>query len=140
MKQLKLNFNYLIASFVSSLNIGMIRKLRFIKIIKTQIAIRLLQILYREGVIRTYVIKSDLNIILVYFKYTDGNQFCNRLTIVSKPSKRCYMRSKNLSKIYSNNSFTGFYIISTPKGLTTSDYCLLQGRISGEILIRVELA
>lgn len=33
----------------------------------------------------------------------------------------------------------GFYIVSTPGGLVTTEYCLLQGHISGEVLIKVEL-
>jgi len=44
----KLNSNYLIATVVSILNIGIRRRLRFIKIISTPITIRLLRILYRE--------------------------------------------------------------------------------------------
>ena len=65
-----LNFNYIIADFVSNLNLGILRKLRFIKIVKTNISIRLLTILYKQGVIRTFVIRNDH--ILVYFKYYRG--------------------------------------------------------------------
>ena len=64
---MKINFNYLIADFVSKLNLGIIRRLRFIKIPKLGIFLRLLVILYKQGVIRTFVIKQDH--ILVYFKY-----------------------------------------------------------------------
>lgn len=28
--------------------------------------------------------------------------------------------------------FTGFYIISSQKGLVTADYCLMKGHVSGE--------
>ena len=59
MKKQKLKFNYLIASFVSMLNVGIIRKLRFIKIVKLNIFLRLLRILYKYGVIRAFFIKDD---------------------------------------------------------------------------------
>ena len=73
MKKQKLKFNYLIASFVSMLNVGIIRKLRFIKIVKLNIFLRLLRILYKYGVIRAFFIKDDQ--ILVYFKYFKGRIF-----------------------------------------------------------------
>lgn len=73
MQKSKLKFNYLIASFVSMLNVGIIRKLRFIKIIKLNIFLRLLRILYKYGVIRTFFVKNDK--ILVYFKYFKGRIF-----------------------------------------------------------------
>lgn len=84
----KLKFNYLIANFVSMLNIGIIRKLRFIKMLKLNIFLRLLRILYKQGVIRTFFVRN--NQILVYFKYFKGRNVCSNLSIVSKPSKRVY--------------------------------------------------
>lgn len=87
MKPYKLNFNYLIADFVSRLNVGLLRKLRFIKIVKTPMALRLLRILYKQGVIRTFRVEN--NCILVYFKFMRG-QPVGKLSIVSRPGKRCY--------------------------------------------------
>lgn len=55
----KLNFNYLIALLVSSLKVGMRRKLRFIKIIRTHIFLRILRILYQYGIIRTFFVHDD---------------------------------------------------------------------------------
>ena len=86
-KKRKLHSNYLIATVISILNIGMRRRLRFIKIINTAITIRLLRILYREGVIRTFVIDQE-DTILVYFKYIDSINICSKLTLISVPSKR----------------------------------------------------
>jgi hypothetical protein len=40
---------------------------------------------------------------------------------------------------YNNKNFSGFYIISTSNGLFSSNTCLLQKHISGEILIKVEI-
>jgi len=133
----KLKFNYFIANFISSLNIGIIYKLRFIKINKLNIYLRLLRILYKYGVIRTFCIRDDH--LLVYFKYYKGRNVCSKLSIVSRPGRRCFWRLGMLSKKYNNNNFSGFYIVSSQKGLVTTDYCLLQGHVSGEILIKVEL-
>lgn len=131
-------FNYHIADFVSRLNLGLIRKLRFIKIDNTPIATRLLHLLYKQGVIRTYQITKNGQI-LVYYKYWRSQPICKKLILISKPSKRIYNNLTKLSKNYNNNNFSGFYIISSPKGLVTSEYCLLNGRMGGEILIKVEI-
>lgn len=87
MRKYHLNYNYIIADFVSKLNVGLLRKLRFIKIIKSLIYIKLLIILYKYGVIRTF--KIGLDHILVYFKFYRGQPFL-KLSIVSRPGKRCY--------------------------------------------------
>jgi hypothetical protein len=87
MKQFKLNFNFLIANFVSRFNIGLLRKLRFIKLPKEIIFMRLLLILYKYGIIRTFRIHSTY--IAVYFKFIHG-QPIGKLSLVSRPGKRCY--------------------------------------------------
>jgi ribosomal protein S8 len=86
LKKFKLKSNFLIATFVATLNMGLQRRLRSVRIVKTQVIIRLLRILYQNGIIRSYAIKND--IILVYFKYSNSNQICANFSIVSKPSKR----------------------------------------------------
>jgi len=44
-----------------------------------------------------------------------------------------------MSKYYNNTNFSGFYILSTQKGLFTSDYCLLKGFLGGEVILKVEI-
>lgn len=115
------------------------RKMRFTKMIKTNMAIRLLRILYKRGVIRTFHIQNDL--ILVYFKYLDGQAFCTKLTLISRPSKKAYMCLNKLAKIYNSREYTVFYIVSTNQGgFVSSDYCLLHGHSGGRLLIKVELS
>jgi ribosomal protein S8 len=136
MKNYHLNFNYLIANFISQLNIGLLRKLRFIKIVKTPIFLRILRILYKYGLIRTFRIEQSY--ISVYFKFIKG-QPIGKFSIISRPGKRCYWRLGKLSKNFSNKNFSGFYIISSQQGLVTSNYCLLSGHVGGEVLIKVEI-
>lgn len=132
-----LNFNYIIADIVSNLNLGILRKLRFIKIVKTNMAIRLLTILYKQGILRTFVVKQDH--ILVYFKYYRGQSLCRKLQLISKPSNRAHYSLGRLNKYYNNNNFSGFLIVSSQQGLATTDYCLLDGHVGGEVLIKVEV-
>jgi hypothetical protein len=44
-----------------------------------------------------------------------------------------------MSTYYNRHNFSGFYIVSTQKGLYTSDYCLIKGLTGGEILLKVEV-
>lgn len=87
MKKYKLNSNFILSDIVAQLNLGLLRKVRFIKIVKTPLAIRIFRILYAQGVIRTFKIDNDF--ILVYFKYINGQSIC-KLSIVTRPGKRCY--------------------------------------------------
>jgi len=87
MRKYKLNVNYVIADIVTRIKIGSLRKLRFIKIVKTKIAIRLMHILYKNGFLRTFRIKDE--VILVYIKYMRGQRL-GKIDIVTRPGKRCY--------------------------------------------------
>lgn len=131
-----LNFNYVIADVSSRLRIGLLRKLRFVRIAKTHVALRLLSILYKYGVIRTFRIEE--NFISVYFKFCKG-QPIGKISTISKPGRRCYWTLGMLSQKYNNNNFSGFYILSTVNGFVTSDYCLLHGHTGGEVIMKIEI-
>jgi ribosomal protein S8 len=86
-RKYNLNFNYLLAYFVSRLTVGLLRKLRFIRIAKTTLFIRLLMLLYKNGAIRTF--RIEVNYIEVFFKYKSGRPI-GKFSIISRPGKRCY--------------------------------------------------
>jgi hypothetical protein len=60
MRKYTLNFNYLIANFVSLLKIGLLRKLRFIRIPKTAVYIRLLSVLYNKVYYEHFVLNLGI--------------------------------------------------------------------------------
>lgn len=128
--------NYLIGTLIARLNLGAKRRWRFIELEINPTYLKILEILYKNGAIRTFVVKN--NKILVYYKYY-LHRICMKLSIISKPSKRARFTLNKLSLIYNNHNFSGFYIISTQQGILTSDYCLLERHISGEIWIKVEV-
>ena len=84
----KLNSNYVLGSFITALNMGMIRKLRFIKVAYSRIGLRLLKLFYDVGLLRTYIVKGHF--ISVYFKYFNGEPICKRIKLISRPGKRCF--------------------------------------------------
>jgi len=128
--------NHLISNLISKINYGSRKRLRFIKVGLNSTTLELLNILYTNGVIRSYRVEHDD--IYIYYKYYLC-QIAVRLTIISKPGNRIYWTLNKLSTKFNNNSFSGFYIISTQKGLHTSDFCLTRGITGGEILIKVSV-
>jgi len=128
--------NHLVSNLVSKINYGSRKRLRFIKVVLNSTTLELLEILYNNGVIRSYRVEQDD--VYIYYKYYLC-QIAVNLTIISKPGNRIYWTLNKLSAKYNNNSFSGFYIISTQKGLYTSDVCLIRGIAGGEILIKVSV-
>jgi ribosomal protein S8 len=129
--------NHAISNLICKINNGSKRRLRFIIVNYNNKIIDLLDILYKNGVIRSYRI-IDVNKIRIYLKY-NMRSYRIKLSIISRPGNKIYWGLNKLSQFFNKNNFAGFYIISTIKGLRTSDYCLINKMIGGEILIKVEI-
>ena len=111
-----------------------------IKVIKCNLNIRFLFLLYKIGILRSFHILNKENLILVYLKYKkNGKPLIYDIKLISKPSRRVYWNLTMLSQNYSKYSLSTFYIISTSKGLITSNEALLYKNISGEVLCKVKI-
>jgi small subunit ribosomal protein S8 len=130
--------NYNLADLVVRIKVAFNARLVSIKVLKTKLNINFLFLLYKIGLLRSlHVLEKD---ILVYLKYKkNGKPLIYDMSIVSKPSKRIYWNLTMLSKHYRKHAFSSFYIISTSKGLMTSNEALLCKNISGEILCRIKI-
>lgn len=128
--------NFLINNLITKINLGAKRKLRFIKIDLNKLNLNIIKILYNNGTIRTYLIKN--NNIIIYFKFYLRKMITN-LTLESKPSNKKYVTLIKLSNIFNKNNFSGFYIISSSKGLISSTSCLIKEHIAGEIILKINI-
>lgn len=81
--------NFLLANFVAQLHLGSMRRLRYVNVGYSKMALNVLKILYKEGIIRLFVVYKESNKIMVYFKYFQGNPIF-KFKLISKPSKRVY--------------------------------------------------
>jgi len=100
--------------------------------LKTELA----KLLKDEGFIKNYkFVKDDKQGILrIYLKYSEDNKGAiYQLERVSKPSRRVYMKSKDIKPFYNG---TGVAVISTSKGIMT-DKRARNDNIGGEVLCRV---
>lgn len=100
--------------------------------LKTELA----KVLKDEGYIRNYKFIKDnkQGILRLYLKYSEkGSHNILNLMRISKPSKRVYVKSKDIKQVYSG---MGVAILSTSKGIIT-DKRARKENIGGEILCNV---
>jgi len=132
--------NYNFADLLVRINVAYRAKLASVKVLKNKLTFRFLYLLYKIGLIKAFHIASNGLDILVYLKYKkDGTPLIHSIDLISKPGKRVYWTLTTLSKNYRKHAVSSFYIISTSKGLMTSNEALLYKNISGEILCKIKI-
>ena len=102
----------------------------------SKMKIEIAKVLKNEGYIRNYkFIKDDKQGVLrVYLKYgSDQESAIYRLWRMSKPSRRVYVKSKNIKPVYNG---TGIAILSTSKGIMT-DRQAIKEKVGGELLCTI---
>ena len=100
------------------------------------VKIEVAKILKSEGFIRNYKFLKDgkQGILRIYLKYGAGqSNVIYELKRVSKPSRRVYVRCKEIKPVYNG---MGIAILSTSKGVMT-DKKARQDKVGGEILCHV---
>ncbi len=100
------------------------------------VKIEVAKILKSEGFIRNYKFLKDgkQGILRIYLKYGAGqSKVIYELKRVSKPSRRVYVRCKEIKPVYNG---LGIAILSTSKGVMT-DKKARQEKVGGEILCHV---
>ena len=104
-----------LSNFLSNLKNHTITKQLVMTHKKTQLIIRLLDVLVQEGLIRGYKILPQQQL-LVYLKYQQNNKsHFDKIKILSKPGRRLYVKNSWFHK----NAKQGLFIVSTPLGFLT---------------------
>lgn len=120
------------SNLFSNIKNGYLSKKSKIKGQKSKQNINILNILVREGLIKSYKISStELHILEIYLKYKKNKSVLLEILRLSKPGKRVYIKNKDLYK-----KKNGFYILSTPKGLMT-DLQAKKLNLGGELICKV---
>nr|YP_010394100.1 ribosomal protein S8 [Phytophthora cactorum]YP_010508116.1 ribosomal protein S8 [Phytophthora pseudotsugae]UXG19071.1 ribosomal protein S8 [Phytophthora cactorum]UXG55687.1 ribosomal protein S8 [Phytophthora cactorum]UXG55725.1 ribosomal protein S8 [Phytophthora cactorum]UXG56034.1 ribosomal protein S8 [Phytophthora cactorum]UXG56072.1 ribosomal protein S8 [Phytophthora cactorum] len=97
---------------------------------KSKQSINILNILVKEGFIKSYKINSK-NQLDIYLKYRKNKAVITDIKRLSKPGKRLYIANKDLYK-----KKTGFYIISTSIGILT-DLQAKKLNVGGELICKI---
>ncbi len=126
-----------IGIFVTEMNNALNRRLTHVKVSRSKMVINFLEVLNDEGLIR-YFTFIDQNKILVGLKYYNTKRLPSEIKIISKPSRRIYSRRNNIFlEILPGHKTSGFYIMTTPFGVTTSTDAILYKWYTGEVLLWV---
>ena len=122
-----------LSNFFSKIKNGYLAKKYKITQYKSKQIINILNILIKEGLIKSYQIsKKKNNIIYIYLKYKDNKSIIHQIIRISKPSKRIYIKNKDLFKIKKR----GIYIISTSYGVIT-DLQAKKLNLGGELICNI---
>ena len=97
---------------------------------KSKQSINILNILIKEGFIKSYKINSK-NQLNIYLKYKKNKASITEIKRLSKPGKRIYLKNKELYK-----KKTGFYILSTSAGILT-DLQAKKLNLGGELICKI---
>lgn len=96
----------------------------------------LAKLLKEEGYIRNYKFIKDnkQGVLRVYLKYNEKQEHSIlRIDRVSKPSKRVYVKGKDIKPVYNG---LGVAVLSTSKGIMTDKHAR-ENNIGGEIICNV---
>jgi small subunit ribosomal protein S8 len=122
-----------LSNFFSKTKNGYLAKKKKIIQFKSKQIINILNILLKEGLIRSYKIsKKNKNIIYIYLKYKNNKPILKQISRISKPSRRIYIKNKDLFTLNKK----GIYIISTSLGIFTN----IQAKkinIGGELICNI---
>ena len=131
--------NHILSDVIARLSNAYNLHLSSIKVLKNNMTLNFLFLLYKQGLIRSFFILRNQKEILVYLKYKNKKPVIFEIKIVSKPSKRIYWSFSTLFLYYRKYSFSNIYILSTPKGLITSNDVIMKDFISGEVLCKIKV-
>lgn len=130
---------YNLSDLIMRINVAYKAHLISVKVLKNKLSINLLFLLYKLGLIKSFFILTNQKEILIYLKYINKKPLIHKIEVVSKPSKRVYLNLISLSKYYRKHSNSIIWIISTSKGLITSNDAILKDFISGEVLCKIKI-
>ena len=125
-----------IADMLTRIRNGAKAKFNSVDIPGSTLKVEVAKILKNEGFIRNYKFLKDgkQGILRVYLKYgPEQSSVVYQLKRVSKPSRRVYVKSKDIKPVYNG---LGIAILSTSKGVMT-DKKARREKVGGEVLCHI---
>lgn len=103
-----------------------------VEIPTSKLKLQIAEILKREGYIKGYK-KTNPFRFKISLKYKGKEPMIGGLERVSKPSRRIYVKHKEIPKVLGG---LGMVILSTPKGIMTGEEAKKKG-VGGEVICKV---
>lgn len=122
-----------LSNFFSKIKNGYLAKRKTNIQFKSKQILSILNILLKEGLIKSYKIsKKNKNIIYIYFKYKNNKPIITQIIRISKPSRRIYIKNKELFYLKKR----GIYLISTSFGIFTNQQ-IKKLNLGGELICNI---
>lgn len=125
-----------IGDFLTIIRNGLMVSKRSVEIPYSTIKLEIVKILEQEGFIRNFSVSENENshkMIQVTLKYVGGESVIHELTRISRPGRRVYRKSDNLSYVIGK---LGISVLTTNKGIMT-DKRAKELSVGGEIICSV---
>jgi ribosomal protein S8 len=124
----------LVANMISSIKVACNAKLLTTKIQNSKFCALILSVLYKLGYIRGFIVNSNKTI-TVLLKYSKNISTIRNIYIISTPGKRVYMTAVQINSIAQKKD-SGFYLISTSKGVMADEEAILFN-LGGEVILKI---
>lgn len=125
-----------IADMLTRIRNGGKAKLNSVEMPGSTIKIELAKVFKKQGYIRNFKFIKDgkQGVLRVYLKYdADKSHAIYKLERISKPSRRVYVRQKEVKPVFSG---MGTAVLSTSRGILTDKEARLQ-KVGGEVLCNI---
>lgn len=126
-----------IGNFLTIIRNGLMVSKRSVEIPYSAIKLEIVKLLEQEGFIKGFTVlendDSHKKMINVMLKYVDGESVIHEITRISRPGKRVYGKSDNLSYVIGK---LGISILTTNRGIMT-DKRAKDLSVGGEIICSV---
>lgn len=125
-----------IGDFLTIIRNGLMVSKRSVEIPYSMIKLEIVKILEQEGFIKSFTVVEDEEphkMIKVSLKYVGGESVIHELTRISRPGRREYRKSDNLSSVIGK---LGISVLTTNKGIMT-DKRAKELSVGGEIICTV---
>jgi small subunit ribosomal protein S8 len=127
---------HLISNMISIIKVGILGRRLEVVIRTSNYCSRVLQVLYRLGFIRGFVIvdKRKTKVLLKYM--TINRSVIRNIKVISKPSRRVYWTKKHIETSVNHRSSSGYILVSTSSGILTNYECQ-NANIGGEAILSI---
>ena len=128
--------NFQIGDLISRINVSCIGNKVMVRVLNTKFNLTVLKFFISKNLIQNYIILNDREV-LVYLRSIKANGYVfKKIEVISKPSKRVYLRSRNYNKNVNFKKYS-LIIISTSKGLMSIQEALMY-KIGGEVILGIK--
>jgi len=114
-------------------------KLEHVSVPASKAKIKISEILAQSGYLSNFekktkkTGKSEHDYLMLQLKYNNGEEAVSGIKIISKPSRKMYIKAKDIKPVRSGY---GISVISTPKGIMSSVEARKQ-KVGGELLFEI---